>query len=528
LILSGQFLAVFAVVALSGPGRIDIVDGQTRYEVARSLVDHGDSVIRDPDVWFGVFPGRDGQRYTTYRLPQSLLGAAAVALADATGDGGEARRHFFFALTGAWACALLAVIYTVWFRWLGQSWRAALVWSCLGIVCTPNWYYGTTTFDDILGAVALVGALALAFAARQRGWGWALAAGLTVGLAFHCKQPLGIFLLPALAAAYNPKVALRRQAVRLGLLVAGFAVGLAVYKAYDWYKFPYGSPEDHPEWMAIYGPRWAASPVPGLAALALSPAAGVLWYCPTLLLSLVGFSLWYRSEKLFCRTLLAASAIFLFFLVLLTFFKGDPCWGPRYLTPLLAVGWVFVPAGASLLRRHLVVAVLAVGLLVQMAGLSVDPHRLYVQRELPSAFYMYDPWIYFHPAAAHLLNRPRELVEVWSANGERAEAFSPVPRGKPPTFTLPVSDEIEQGARGIGKYHLFQSFRPWWHSQQYLPSAEQPVALLPTLGAFAAVGVAGLLLMLLGAGALAARGKKDLKDLKDEKDRDAGLSFAGY
>src|SRR5881394_1130605 len=58
--LLGLFLAMFAVLALSGPGRLDIVDGHTRYETARSLVDHHDCVIRDPDVWFNVFPGRDG------------------------------------------------------------------------------------------------------------------------------------------------------------------------------------------------------------------------------------------------------------------------------------------------------------------------------------------------------------------------------------------------------------------------------------------------------------------------------------
>src|SRR5436190_21058479 len=83
--LAGQFVFVFAAVALSGPGRIDIVDGQTRYEVARSLVEHGDSVIRDDRVWFWVFPGRDGGRYTPYRFPQSVLGAGAIVLADATG-----------------------------------------------------------------------------------------------------------------------------------------------------------------------------------------------------------------------------------------------------------------------------------------------------------------------------------------------------------------------------------------------------------------------------------------------------------
>lgn len=57
----GVFLSVFAFVALTGPGRIDIVDGQTRYEVARSVVDHGDMAIRDPNIWFERFPGRGGR-----------------------------------------------------------------------------------------------------------------------------------------------------------------------------------------------------------------------------------------------------------------------------------------------------------------------------------------------------------------------------------------------------------------------------------------------------------------------------------
>src|SRR5437016_14379728 len=106
--LAGLLLVVLAVTALSGPGRIDIVDGQTRYEVARSLVEHGDSVIRDPEVWFAVMPGRGGQLYTNYRLPQSALGVVAIWLADATGPVSEMRRHFFFSLISPFAAAVLA------------------------------------------------------------------------------------------------------------------------------------------------------------------------------------------------------------------------------------------------------------------------------------------------------------------------------------------------------------------------------------------------------------------------------------
>src|ERR1700737_1497698 len=82
LALLGQFVFVFAAVALSGPGRIDIDDGQARFAVAQSLVDHGDPVVRDPDIWYTILPGRNGQRYSNYRLPQSAVGAVAVWIAD--------------------------------------------------------------------------------------------------------------------------------------------------------------------------------------------------------------------------------------------------------------------------------------------------------------------------------------------------------------------------------------------------------------------------------------------------------------
>ena len=63
LTLVGLALFVFAVVALTAPGRIDIEDGQTRFEAGRSLIEHGDTAIRDPRlVWFRF---RDGAAWTS-------------------------------------------------------------------------------------------------------------------------------------------------------------------------------------------------------------------------------------------------------------------------------------------------------------------------------------------------------------------------------------------------------------------------------------------------------------------------------
>src|SRR5205814_1364161 len=141
--LAGLFLATFAVLGLTTPGRIDIIDGQGRYEIARSLYEHGDAVVRDPDLWFPIAPGRDGKPFTSSPLPHSLLAGPALWLADRPGPISEARRHFAFALIAPLAGAALAVAYAVAFRRRGMSPRAALAWAAAGVFCTPVWFYST-------------------------------------------------------------------------------------------------------------------------------------------------------------------------------------------------------------------------------------------------------------------------------------------------------------------------------------------------------------------------------------------------
>lgn len=492
---AGLFLTVFAVVALSGPGRIDIVDGQTRYEVARSLVEHGDSIIRDPNVWFAVFPGRDGLRYTKYRFPQSAAGVAAILAADCSGPVNEGRRHFFFTLTSSVASATLAVIYASLFRRLGHGPRASLLWAAGGISCTPSWFYGTSTFDDILGSVAVVLAVSSALASRQRHpRAGAILAGLALGLAFHCKEPLGIFVLPVLAAIYNPKLDWRSQWGRQAIVVLLLAASVAVYLGYDRYKFPPGSTASHAEVMKKYGPTWSGNPAVALLAMSFSLSAGVLFYNPPILICLSGLRAWWSSEKLFCLSLSVAIGVFIIFISSLTFFKGDPAWGPRYLTPIFAVLWIFAPAGSRHVRRWVLVAALGLGLVVQLSALCIDPHRLYIEHGLPSAFYVFDPGLYFHPAISHLINRPREIAEVLTSQGDRANRYSPSPA---PTFAFPVIDFVEKGPAAIRKYHVLKGFRFWWASFQYLERSSRPVDITCSVVFLVVVAVAGLIVQIL-------------------------------
>ncbi|HEX7449130.1 MAG TPA: hypothetical protein VF306_16370, partial [Pirellulales bacterium] len=344
-------MAITSIVALSGPGRIDILDGYTRYEVGRSLVEHGDSVVRDRDAWFSVFPGRGGQRYTNYRFPQSAVAAAAIAVADFTGPTSEARRHFFFSLSGAVLCGLAAVIYAQWFLRAGLSQRAALLWSAGGVFCTPLWFYGTTTFDDVLGSLFALTAVALGFWTRLRCLQiGAVASGVLLGIAFNCKPPLALFAAPALAAGWDGRRPSPARLVRAGIIMGGVALGIAAYKAYDLYKFPPETWAANSEAMQKgYALMWPGNFRAGLLGLTLSPGVGTLWYWPPAILAGYGLAAWYQREQWFALTIGLSSAVFVCFIATMTFFAGDPNWGPRYLTPVFGVLWLFVPAGAALL-----------------------------------------------------------------------------------------------------------------------------------------------------------------------------------
>ncbi len=504
LALAGLFVFVLAAVSLSGPGRMDIVDGAPRYEVARSLLEHGDVLIRDPEITFCVLPGRDGNRYSLYRLPQSVLGVPALLLADATGPHSEARRQFFFVLTSAFAAALLAVLYAWWFRQMGLGPTAALGWALAGIFCTPCWFYGTSIFDDILGTTSIIGAMALAWRGRDRGsYPWAALAGLALGIAFHCKQPLAIFVLPVLALCLRPGESWRSPLVRMGLVAGGLALGVVSHDAYEWYKFPPGTLEAQAPLLQKYVPPRPGTPWTAVAVLLVSPAAGIFWYCPTLLLSLVGLGPWWRRERLFTAALLAACAGFAGFLCTLTFFKGDLSWGPRYLTPVFASLWIFLPAAAAIRSRGYTAVLLGLGLCVQLLALSVDYHRLYVSLGFPSGFYYKHPEIYFYPRAAHLLNRPREIWEILTSTAP-AEAYGPRPL---PTDATPCPEHFEPGLtrvppQFVTKYHILNSFRPWWASMTYLPAEQRPVDLGRTAALLLLAAAAGAALL---AGALCWR-----------------------
>jgi hypothetical protein len=496
--LTGLALVVFAVAALTGPGRIDIDDGQARFEAGRGWIETGRPIVTDPRVYWHVLPGCGGENYTYYRAPSEAAAAVSVAVADATGAKAEGRRHFVYSLHGAVAAALLVVVFAVAFRAQGLSDRAALGWAASGFFCSPCWFYATSTFDDLLGTLAVIVAITAAGKARSGGIIVLGIATISLVIAVNCKPPLAAFVLPCLAAADDPRRSRPLRWSRALLLVAAVLLGHITQKAYHAWKFP-------PESAAAYEaalleksfPMFFGNVPEALLDLSVGPSSGALWYFPPIVLALAGLSAAMRSsQRRLALATAAAVAAFTLFVALLTFYKGGVCWGPRYLTPVFAVLWLFAPLGATRLARGAVILLLAAGALVQILGLAMVPERLYVERDLHSSFFLVDPWLNLRPELGHLANRPREIHDALTA--PPSPHFTPSPS---PTFTLPVFDPPAytgpKGIAGVRSYTLLNGLRPWWASFPALPQAERPINVARTAWLFGAVGLISLFILIV-------------------------------
>jgi hypothetical protein len=158
-----------------------------------------------------------------------------------------------------------------------------------------------------------------------------------------------------------------------------FGLGMVPAAALDmwWSYVRFGSlfASGHHETVFGYAP-WIGGP-----GLLISPGKGLLWYCPTIfLLAIAG----PRFSKRFPALFAGIVAVFLGFVLLyanVTYWHGDPAWGPRYIYP--AVPFLTLPLGELFTRRFrlfpvvwaVTALVVAAGLTIQVAAVSVSEWR---------------------------------------------------------------------------------------------------------------------------------------------------------
>jgi hypothetical protein len=305
------------------PPGIYSIDGNSMLAVAESLV-----VNHDVSVPHGLGSvGSDGHVYSNWYPLLSFLSLPFVVVAYLCSHLLNLPFHYLAAifasliqvpLTAATAglVALLALELGATCR---GAWLAALSFS-LGTIALV---YFRTFFAEPLLAFLITFSLYLAFRSTPRA---IFASGFVTALTVLAK-PTGIVVGPILSAYLLAKHDVPRW--RAFVPFGGSIVGFLLYATYNYVRF--GKPLQ-------FGQPWifSLSSLPsGLAGLLASPGWGIIWYCPVLLLSILGFRIAVRSKLLEALAIVAVFGAFLLFHSFYVNWSAGWSWGPRYLVPTI-------------------------------------------------------------------------------------------------------------------------------------------------------------------------------------------------
>jgi hypothetical protein len=494
----GVFLVVGSVYGAAGPGRLDIIDGQYRFEVARNLLHAGSLQIRDPFL-LGAAEGLGG-RYSPYGISGSIVSLPLVIIGTWIDPSSIERQQFFFSFTSALFGAGTAAVLLFFYLTLGVSPGSALRWTLVAAFATLAFPASTSVFEQAQHGFFVVSACLLAFlGARRDSMALTIAGGLMLAVLVNFQETY-IVLFPALGlatlASRDGSIDLSRRAiVRYLMFVLAGALGLLVYAGVNDLRFGHplatGKGTNHP---SAFG-----NPLLGLPALLVSPGKSILLYSPPIVLALIGVRELLRREHGLALAISLASLAHLAVISSVSFFGGDWCWGPRYfvpILPLLALGFPMVGL-ATTGHRAVVPAIVAAGVVVQLLAISLDHHRFFYARSLPAFFWHGNEGFYFRESA--LWARPGEILDS-IRHGVPAEAQTFRPGPNPDLLTYPVFGPGERESAPpvwMRHYRVFWLPRPWPLWMLDVAPEKRPIPVEAS-GLFCLVGVMGLLVIRAG------------------------------
>jgi hypothetical protein len=494
----GVFLLCAAVYGAAGPGRIDMIDGQYRFEVAKNILDYHS--VQIGDVYLGgAVHGVLGE-YSSYGISGSLVALPLVLLSRAIGPPSIERDQFFFSFTssvfGAASAALLFLFYTT----LGVEPRRALSWTLVAAFATLLFPGSVTVFDQAQhGFFILLACYCAYLGARRDSMALMAAGGAALAVLVNFQETYAI-VIPTVAVAALANLgttpAARRRAferVFVFLFVAG--VGIIAWAGFN--SFRYGSLLFSGK--GVNHPSPLGNPLIGLPGLLISPGKSIFLYSPAVIVALAGIRALLRRDRALGLAVGSTVLVHLAMISMLSFYGGDWCWGPRYFVstlPMLALAMPFAPIAATPARRIAAGALVGVSFVIQLLGLSLDHHRFFYARSLPAFFWYTDRTFYFHESA--LFARPGEILDSIRTGGVPPEAIAFRPGPYPELLTYAVFGGWNQDGlpspQWMRRYAVFWLPRPWALWMTSIDAARRPI----DIGAGLAV------LMALAAGGLAA------------------------
>jgi hypothetical protein len=495
----GLFLALLGLFVVTSGGRLDVGDGLSRHDVARSWLERGHPQVTDTWVklYWGVPNERTGTTYSMYNAAGSITPIPLMLLSRALPGHTAERDRFAFTMIGPIAGALGGALLLLALCSLGLRPPAATLWA--GLMClTTLWWPGClTVFDQSQHALVIFVALFLAWqAGRRSSLKLALAGGLVGGLVLSYQEFYAL-VLPAIALAVfaSPEeggasdgLTLQREpdrnAVRRYFAFGiGCLLGVGLFVAYNYLRF--GTPtavQRYKEWPT-------GDVLEAFVSLAVSPGKGVLWFSPLLVLAVIGMRSFYGRAPALASAIAISSLIYLGVVSSQPFYGGDPCWGPRYAVAVLPMWALAIPFGAARLRRPapIVVVLAGVGLAVQLLGISLDAQAFYENRT-KEVFLSGRRWVHFRQSI--LLARPADLRLAFSRTAGQPYRAATSYRGA--TYCSFHFGDFDYADQPGKLFTILDLPRPWpfWVGRVPLPQRPvEPAGLLLFCGLCSATGV---------------------------------------
>jgi hypothetical protein len=351
---------------------------------------------------------------------------------------------------------------------LGYSLRRSILLTAIFGFATMAWPDEQSILEHTEVAFFCLLAFYFAFRFRDRHQGPRLLvlAGLALGGAmitryqdaFLAGLGLGAYLLLPGDVPWRPLDRIRRMA----LFGFGVLPSIALDLWFNWARFGSVTATGHHETLFGY-------PITlGVPGLLVSPGKGILWYCPTILLLLFAGLPFARRYGALSIGILVASAGFILLYAHVTYWHGDPAWGPRYIYPIVPL--LTLPLGELFRRRYrwrsvvLVISALVIlaSLTIQVAAVSVSQWRTwyrvisYEENEGYSWQWVASRYTYFwNPHESPLLFQLHGLYQLAYDTVRHSNKYELVPPDEDPVLS------------GLTDQYAINQWNFWWTANEF-------------------------------------------------------------
>jgi len=367
-------VGVFALNLLSSSREPAWGDAHPMWDLAARMVDH--RAIDITTRWPEDLPaGRDGKYYGIVPIGPALVHLPGAAIASVAHTAAPAydplvrplATHLGPAALGALAC----VVFFLLLGELGIGARTASLATAILACATTTWVYARYPYSEILQLTAFLGLFRQVLrTGDDPSRSNALALGAWAGVLFNAKYVFATAIVGgAVVLAWSLR-ARRAELVRvLGWAAVTGAPLVALALAYNWARWGAITRTGYEPYLdAYFGGRL----FDGAWGMLLSPNKSALLYSPPLVLAALGLPAAVRARPRLGIALVAM--VVPVFAIYCTYrsWSGDYAWGPRFFVwvvpvALIPMAW-WLDAATTRLRRAVVLAVVALGVCVQLLG----------------------------------------------------------------------------------------------------------------------------------------------------------------